>query len=126
MKIRSYNGQPFVSVTLEYMGRIITVDNIVLDTGAADSLIDKEAVRELQIETEDDDIIVPMTGIGGRDYALRKQIDCLKFGTFTIHKPCVDLGNLDAHPGVNGLLGFDILSVGKFVVDLDEMEVYQK
>ncbi len=74
----------------------ITVDNIVLDTGTADSLFER--------------------------------IDCLKFGTFTIHKlcVCVDLGNLDAHSGVNGLLGFDILSAGQFVIDLDEMEVYQK
>ncbi|PSR33306.1 MAG: hypothetical protein C7B46_10210 [Sulfobacillus benefaciens] len=59
------NGLPVVSLTLEYRGQIVTVNNLILDTGAAESLIDREAVKELKIETDDDDIIVPMAGIGG-------------------------------------------------------------
>lgn len=126
MILQVCNGLPVVSLTLKYQGRIVTVNNIILDTGAAESLIDREAVRELQIETDDDDIIVPMAGIGGRDYALRKQIDGLQFGSYCVERPCVDFGNMDQHPGVNGLLGFDILSDGQFVIDLDSMEIYQK
>src|SRR6056297_1462134 len=120
------NGLPVVSLTLDYQGRNVTVDNIILDTGAAESLIDWEAVKELQIESDDDDIIVPMAGIGGRDYALRKRIDGLQFSSYCVQSPYLDFGNMDEHPGVNGLLGFDILSDGRFVIDLESMEVYQK
>jgi len=120
------NGLPVVSLILDYRGRNVTVDNIILDTGAAESLIDWEAVRVLQIETDDDDIIVPMAGIGGRDYALRKQINGLQFGSYCVRSPYIDFGNMDEHPGINGLLGFDILSDGQFVIDLESMEVYQK
>lgn len=125
MILKVCNGLPVVSVTLEYQERIVTVNNIILDTGAAESLIDREAVKELKIETDDDDIIVPMAGIGGRDYALRKQIDGLQFGSYYVERPYVDFGNLDEHLGVNGLLGFDILSNGQFIIDLFSMEVYQ-
>lgn len=120
------NGLPVVSLTLEYQGRNVTVDNVILDTGAAESLIDREAVEELQIETDDNDIIVPMAGIGGRAYALRKRIDGLQFGSYCVESPYVDFSNMDEHPGVNGLLGFDILSDGKCVIDLESMEVYHK
>lgn len=52
------------------------------------------------------------------NYALRKQIDGLKFGQYHIQNPFVDFGNLDAHPGINVLLGSDILVPGRFVMDL--------
>ena len=38
----------------------------------------------------------------------------------------LDFGNPDAHPGVNGLLGADILTAGIYVIDLDQMIVYPK
>ncbi len=51
MKINYRDGLLFVSVTLAYKGRVHTVDNIILDTGAAQSLIDREAVEPLDLET---------------------------------------------------------------------------
>lgn len=126
MKIDYRDGLLFVSLTLEYGGHTPTVHNIILDTGAAQSLIAREAAEPLDIQTGDDDIIVPMLGIGGRDYALRKQIDGLKFGQYHIQNPFVDFGNLEAHPGIDGLLGSDILVPGRFVIDLDTLEIYQK
>ena len=89
---------------IRYCGRTQTVHNIILDTSAAQSLIALEAVELLHIQTGDDDIIVPMLGISGRDYALRKQIDRHKFGRFRILNPFMDFGNLEAHPGIDGPL----------------------
>jgi len=124
VRIDYRDGLLFVSLTLEYGGHTQTVHNVILDTGAAQSLIAREAVEHLNIQTEDNDIIVPMLGIGGRDYALRKQIDGLTFGQYHIQNPFVDFGNLEAHPGIDGLLGSDILVPGRFVIDLDALEVY--
>lgn len=125
MKIEYRDGLLFVSLTLEYEGRTQIIDNVILDTGAAQSLIDTDAADTLSLETDDDDIIVPMVGIGGIDYSVRKQIDSLVFGSYHLKRPTIDFGNLGAHPGVNGLLGSDILVQGRFVIDLDKMEVYQ-
>lgn len=126
MKIEYRDGLLFVYITLEYGGLTQTVPNIILDTGAAQSLIASEAVESLNIQTGDSDIIVPMVGIGGRDYALRKQIEGLTFGRYHIPNPFVDFGNLEAHPGINGLLGSDILVHGRFVIDLATLEIYQR
>ena len=58
------------------------------------------------------DKIVTMTGIGGKDRALRKQIERPQFDDFMQDKPLIDFGNLEAHPGTNGLLGTDVLIDG--------------
>ena len=45
MKIDCHDGLLFVSMTLEYGANTLIVDNIILDTGAAQSLIAREAVE---------------------------------------------------------------------------------
>lgn len=72
MKIDYRDGLLFVSLTLEYGGRSQTVHNIILDTGATQFLIAREAVEPLDIQTGDDDIIVPMLGIDGRELRTTK------------------------------------------------------
>lgn len=122
MKLELRDGLLFVHFRLAYHGRVLTVDNIIVDTGAAHTLIDSAAV-ELLSATDEDDIIVTMAGIGGNDYAVRKTIDSLTFASHTIANPPLDFGNLVAHPGINGLLGVDILLQGRFVLDLNAMTV---
>ena len=125
MRIDLQDGLLFVSLTLVYQGRTYTIDRVVLDTGAAQSLLDRDAVEPLHIKPEQSDEIVTMMGIGGPEIALRKQIDQLQFGSYKQDNPWLDFGLLDAHPGINGLLGADILVNGRFIIDLENMEVYQ-
>ncbi len=126
MRIEYQDGLLFVSLTLTYQGRTHTVDRIILDTGAVQSLIDRDAVAPLHLIPEEGDEIITMMGIGGAEHALRKRIESLQFDTYTQDEPWIDFGNLDAHPGINGLLGADVLVSGRFVIDLEEMAVYQR
>ena len=102
MNLELRGGLLYASLSIVYQDRSQTVDNIILDTGAARSLIDRSAVDSLNLITDGDDIIVTMAGIGGNDYAVRKQIDSLKFASHTIRFPYLDFGNLDSHPGIDG------------------------
>lgn len=126
MNLDLRDGLLFVSLRLTYKGKAHMVNNIILDTGAAHSLIDRSAVESLNLATDDDDIIVTMTGISGNDYAVRKQIESITFGMQSFEGPYLDFGNLDAHPGINGLLGADILVRGRFIIDLNGMAIYQR
>ena len=102
MKLEYRDGLLFASLTLAHGGRTVTVDNVIVDTGAAD----------------EDDVIVRRAGVGGFDYAVRKTVDTVTFAGYTLRKPSVDFGTLVAHPGIYGLLGMDILLQGQFVIDL--------
>lgn len=94
----------------------MAVDYVIVDTGAADTIIDIIAVEPLQLAADEDDVIVRMAGLGG-DYAVRKSVDTLTFAGYTLMRPSVDFRNLVVHLGIYGLLGMDILLQGQCVID---------
>jgi hypothetical protein len=97
----------------------------VLDTGAAQSIIDMSVIRSMDISSRNEDEFVFMSGIGGRESVLRKRIDHIQFDSYHMESAHLDFAYLDAHPGIDGLLGSDILVSGTFVIDLNKMEVHQ-
>jgi len=125
MNIELRDGLLFVSLILTHAGENETIRDLVLDTGAAQSIIDLSAIRKLDMSSNREDEFVFMAGIGGRESALRKRIDHLQFDSYHMEHPHLDFAYLDAHPGINGLLGSDILVSGRFVIDLDHMAVYR-
>lgn len=123
MKLEYRDGLLFASLTLAHCGRAVTVNNVIVDTGAADTIIDIIAVEPLQLAADEDDVIVRMAGLGGFDYAVRTAVDTLTFAGYTLIRPSVDFGNLVAHPAIYGLLGMDILLQGQFVIVLRAMTI---
>jgi len=126
LKITPIDGLLFVSMTLTFRGHSRQINDLVLDTGASHSVISLEAVDELGIYGDVDDEIVVMHGIVGVERSIRKKIDSVEFGEFKLHEVKLDFADFDSHIGINGLLGADILTAGRFVIDLDAMEIYQK
>ena len=126
MKIIPIDGLLFVSMTVTFRGQSRTIDHLVLDTGASHSVISMELVDDIGIYGDIDDEIVVMHGIGGVERSIRKKIESVEFGTFKLSGVKLDFANFGAHMGINGLLGADILTAGRFVIDLDAMELYQK
>lgn len=124
MKITKREGLLFVEITLTHHQTTYNIRDVILDTGAAHTIINMNAT-ELAADPTTDDFVF-MSGIGGREAALRKTIDEIHFDTFHDTRYPVDLGFFDEHPDTNGLLGADILTQGRFVIDLDNMVTYQK
>jgi hypothetical protein len=126
LKIEYIDGLLVASLSLEHNQRSHTIGNIIIDTGAAQSVIDTQVLDILDINPEGDDEIITMAGIGGTEYAVRKMIDRLQFDTVVVERALIDFGNLDGHPRVNGLLGLDILLPGRFIIDLEALTLYHK
>lgn len=64
-----------------------------------------------------------MFGIGGEDFAFRKNVDEVRLGSKAINDYSLDFGYLDARYGINGLIGLDLLLKVKAVIDLDSLEI---
>lgn len=126
MEIAPIDGLLFVSMTVTFRGQSRLIDHLVLDTGASHSVISMELVDDIGIYGDVNDEIVVMHGIGGVERSIRKKNESIEFGTFTLSEVKLDFANFDSHFGINGLLGADILTAGRFVIDLDAMEIYQK
>lgn len=109
MKMDFINGLLHASVTLTYQGNTALIEHVIVDTGAAQTLISADAVSDLGIFATPDDELTIMSGIGGEDFAFRKEMDCVAFGSFDVKNLSLDFGNLDESFGINGIIGLDIL-----------------
>lgn len=125
MKITTHNGVILCSLKLNHQGREPIIDNMVLDTGASETLIYRHALHELDIHIEKGDEFVFMRGIGGREASFRKQIGSIEFAGFTAVGFKVDFTDADERD-INGLIGLDLLTAGRFIIDLDAMVIHSK
>ncbi|MFE8698135.1 retropepsin-like aspartic protease [Cytobacillus sp. FJAT-53684] len=124
MKLELVNRLLEVEMAISYKGKTKILDKLVIDTGAAHTLISSDIVEDMGIYFENGDPLVSAYGIGGEEYSFRKQVDLIKLGTYEIPELKLDFGNLDDW-GINGLIGLDILMNGKFIIDLDKLELVQ-
>jgi len=109
MKIEYKKGLLYTSLEIIYKGKRKIVNDIIIDTGAAHTIISPDAVLELGVEPEGQDEFVTMYGIGGEQYAYRKEIDGIKLCEHELKEIKVDFGLIDDYGKINGLLGLDIL-----------------
>lgn len=126
MKLKYQKGLLHGELELMYKGKSTVIDHVIIDTGASKTLISADAVFEIGIFASPVDELTVMSGIGGDDFAFRKVIDGLSFGTYSAQNVSIDFGHLDDGFEINGIVGLDILVSGKFVIDLDEMSISQK
>lgn len=121
------DGLLYVSILLMHGDKEIAIDNVIVDTGAAHTIILSDYLEELDVELSDTDELVKASGYGGMVYgAVRKKMDRIKLGGITIDNMKVDFGVIDPYDRINGLLGLDFLKSAKAVIDLDSLVVFEK
>ncbi|MEQ6377656.1 retropepsin-like aspartic protease [Bacillaceae bacterium S4-13-56] len=113
-----------VEMKISYKGQRKTIDKLVIDTGAAHTLISSDIVDEIGIYFENGDPLVSSYGIGGEEYSFRKTVDFIKLDNYEIPDMKLDFGNISDW-GINGLIGLDILMNGQFIIDLGKLELLQ-
>lgn len=126
MKLQYMDNLLHAELELIYQSKKTLINHVIVDTGAARTLISADAVFDMGIFATPVDELVIMSGIGGDDFAFRKGVDGLSLGTFDVKNIPIDFGHLDEGFGINGIIGLDILVPGKFIIDLDEMSIMQK
>lgn len=122
MRLELVNHLLEAEMMILYKGKTKIIDKLVVDTGAAHTLISSDVVDEIGIFFENGDQLVSSFGIGGEEYSFRKQVESIKLGSHTVENMKLDFGNLSGWD-INGLIGLDILINGQFIIDLKELEL---
>lgn len=125
MRVEHHEGLLLPTVTLTSGGHTISVPNVIVDTGAAQSLKSVDSVDEIFQRYEPTDELVTLGGIGGDAISVRRKIDIVQLDDFSTRDFLVDFASMVEHPGINGLLGMDILIAGRYVLDLRVMQVWR-
>lgn len=95
-------------MTISYKGKMKMIGKLVIDTGAAHTIISSDIVDEIGVFFENGDPLVSSHGIGGEEYSFRKPVDCITLGDYKIQNIKLDFGDLSDWD-INGLIGLDIL-----------------
>ncbi|HBF35928.1 MAG TPA: aspartyl protease [Firmicutes bacterium] len=122
MDLEYRNGLFFVSLKIAYKGKEKIIENIVVDTGASETIISPDAVEDIKIIAELDDNINSYYGVGGSIHNFfTKKIDEISIDTVLLRQVKVDFGVIDPKGKINGLLGLDLLQKAHSVIDLKNM-----
>lgn len=122
MKIEYRDRLLFASIEITYKGITKVIDNVVIDTGAAGSIISPDAVDDIGIYAELGDRLIEYYGVGGSVHnAFIKRIDKIKIADRTIENIDIDFGLIDTEGEINGLIGLDILLEIGATIDLKNL-----
>ena len=125
MNIEFRDGLLFTSIQITYNGVSKVIDNMVIDTGCAKTLIVSEVVEEINIRVEPDDELIVCQGIGGTEVSFVKHIDLIKLENIEFKNKDIDFSNID-YEGINGLVGLDLLIEAGIIIDLDKLKMYPR
>lgn len=123
MNIEYKDGLLFTSIEITYQGKSKLIDNIVIDTGASQSLISQDYVDDIGIKVSGEDEIVTSYGIGGKEHAFIKTVDSVRVGEFFKTTCSLDFTSF-RYEDINGLLGLDLLLDAGFIIDMKNLMMY--
>lgn len=128
MKIEMNEGLPIVSVSLAYKGKLIQLENVLLDTGCSNTIFDTD-------EVEDVGLIIDrkngrprrMYGVGGESELCYEQtVTDLEIEKFPLDSFQVQLGMTKETYGFNGILGVDFMLKSSLIIDFKEKVALRK
>lgn len=122
MKIKYKYGLLLIDISFTFKGKSIAVENKVVDTSAARTLISQNVVQEIGLGVDLQDRIVTYYGIGGKEHAFRKRVDQIQVGEFTIKEVELDFNDF-GYDDINGLLGLDLLMKAGYIIDLSQLQM---
>ena len=77
-KIQLKNGLLYTSIKLIHEGKCVTVDDVIIDTGAFHTIITTDFLDDMGAEFSNEDKLIEASGYGGvSSYAVRKRIDSI-------------------------------------------------
>lgn len=123
MNIRIEDGLPFVSVTVSHKGRRLTLDNVLLDTGSAGTILPVDRVLSIGLTMEPEDTIRRVRGVGGAEFVFSKRIEQLAVGSLAVEALEIEVGAMDYGFSLDGILGLDFLLRVEALIDLARLEL---
>ena len=126
MKIYKYDGLLCTDISITFGEKTKVLNNIVIDTGAVQSIINSLVVEDLDIVPRFLDELSTTIGIGGEMSFFSKLIDEVKISDKVFKSIEMDFGEIDSKGEIMGLIGLDILEKLRAVIDIEISNIYYK
>ncbi|PTX17787.1 retropepsin-like aspartic protease [Halanaerobium congolense] len=103
-----------------YRDKEKSLDNVLIDTGSASSILKAELVEDIGIKLEPEDTIGSVRGVGGSEFVYIKKIDSLSIGDLNVEDFKIDIGEMDYGFDIDVIIGMDFLQRTGAIIDLDK------
>jgi len=123
MRLTLHDDLLLVPVTVAYQGRQIHIPDLVVDTGSAATMISTDAVAQVGLIPEPQDILHVVHGVGGAEVVFSRRVDRLQIGPRAIEQFEIEVGGIDAAFDINGILGLDFLLQTGAIIDLGSLQL---
>ncbi|NQX69666.1 retropepsin-like domain-containing protein [Paenibacillus alba] len=126
MNFNIHYGLPFVTVTIQFRGKRLTLQKVLLDTGSAGTIFNSDVVGVIGVIPESEDVVDTIRGVGGVEYVYTKNFDAIYLDRVCLDNFQVEVGNMDYGMEIEGILGFDFIQTANLIIDTVRMEVYSE
>lgn len=111
----------FVTATLTYAGVSIEIANILVDTGAASTVINADLAADAGVYVSPTDTLRRLRGVGGHEHVFTRHVDRLAINKHGVDQFEVEVGEMDYGFEIGGILGMDFLRAAGAVIDLGQL-----
>lgn len=109
---------PFVTISLGYRGATIDIPDVLVDTGAASTVVNADVVSAVGLIWERTDRLRALRGVGGHEYVFTRVVDRLTVGDAGVTPFEIEVGEMDYGFDIKAILGMDFLRSAGAVIDL--------
>ena len=123
MQLEFRDDLPFISIALAFRGKSTLIDNVLVDTGSASTILADHAVEAVDIAPELDDILYTIRGVGGIETVYTRHVQSLTIGQRALENVEIEIGGMNYGFSINGILGMDVLTRTGAVIDLNRFTI---
>ena len=123
MQLISQHELAYVTATLTYRGTTVEIPDVLVDTGAASTVINADVAAEAGIYLEPSDQLRRLRGIGGHEHVFLRHVDRFAVGDQGIDGFDVEIGEMDYGFELGGIIGMDFLRTARAIIDLGKLTI---
>jgi len=121
MQLELVDDLPFATVAVAYQNKTVAINNVLIDTGSATTVLATDRVAQIGLVPAADDILYTIRGVGGAEVVFARQVDYLQLGQRQLADFEVEVGGMDYGFEINGILGMDFLTRARAIIDLGKL-----
>lgn len=118
MQLARRDGLIFGRALITYQARSTEISDLLLDTGAASTVINADLAAEAGVFLQPGDRLRALRGVGGREYVFVRRVDSFIVGGCALNDFDLEVGEMDYGFEIGGILGMDFLWAAGAVIDL--------
>lgn len=123
MRLTLRHDLAFVTATLTYGDVVVEIPNVLVDTGAASTIINADLAADAGVFLSPTDTLRRLRGVGGHEHVFARRVDSFAIGDRGLANFELEIGEMDYGFQFGGILGMDFLRAAGAVIDLGRLSI---